>query len=269
LLAGVALSALIAGPAMAADLARPVYRRPVVVAAPVYSWTGWYAGINAGYGSDNRDVTFNGDPVDFGFAIATGLAAGRLSPSATGALGGIQAGYNYQMGSGVIGVEIDYDFANIRGSSTFNALVAPFQNTAERKITSLGTLRARAGFLPWSPLLLYVTGGLAYGNTRLTITEAFLGNCLAGAGCETASSSGTAAGWTAGGGAEWMFAPRWSLKAEYLYVDLGNRSATLSAPPPILLPGNFYTGSTSFRENIVRVGLNYKFGYAAAPAVYK
>jgi outer membrane immunogenic protein len=257
---GLVVSALlITVPLSVANAADMPLKAPPPQPAPVYSWTGFYFGGNVGYGSDNRDVSFNGDPLDFGFGIATGLIAGRLSPSATGALGGIQAGYNYQIGSGLIGVEADYDFSDIRGSDTFNSSAGPFQNMAQRKITSLGTLRARAGFLPWNPLLLYVTGGLAYGNTKLSITETFLGNCLAGAGCETASSSGTAAGWTVGGGAEWMFTPKWSLKAEYLYVDLGNRSATLSAPVPILLPGNFYTGSTSFRENIVRGGINYHF----------
>jgi outer membrane immunogenic protein len=262
LLAAVAVGGF-ASNAFAADMPvkAPVYRpAPVAVVAPL--WNGWYVGGNGGYGWDNRDVTFTGDPTFFGAAIATGFSAASLSPSATGGLGGIQAGYNYQMGPGVIGVEADFDFASIRGSSTFTDVSGGFQNTAERKVTSLGTVRARAGFLPWNPLLLYVTGGLAYGNTNLNITQTvtpIAGGCLAVPGCTSATSSGTTAGWTVGGGVEWMFAPKWSLKAEYLYVDLGNRSATLTAFPAFGPPGNFYTGTTSFRENIVRGGINYHF----------
>lgn len=225
--------------------------------APAYNWTGWYLGANVGYGSSNGDVPFTFDPVYFGGAVAGGNATTRLSPRAKGALGGIQIGYNYQMGSTVVGVEADYEFASMRGTDTFLGGGGAFMNTSERKITSLGTLRARAGWLPSNPLLLYVTGGLAYGNTSLNITETNTATCALSPGCLSATDSGTKAGWTLGGGGEWMFAPKWSLKAEYLYVDLGSRSATVTFP--FGPAGNFYTGTTKFQENIVRGGINYHF----------
>ena len=106
-------------------------------------------------------------------------------------------------------------------------------------------------------MLLYATGGLAYGNTSLNFTEANTSSCGFSPGCLSATDSGTRLGWTLGAGGEWMFAPKWSVKAEYLYVDLGSRSATLTSPFGGL--GNFYTGTTSFRANIARGGINYHF----------
>lgn len=225
------------------------------------TWSGGYIGGNGGYGWDNQSITSTADAAFFGAAITADNVPASFSPRTKGGLGGVQAGYNYQMGSGLIGLEADFDFASIRGSSSFlDPTGISFSASGERKISSLGTLRARAGWLPWSSLLLYVTGGLAYGKTELTVASSalpFAGGCAAAPGCLSSTSSGMRAGWTIGLGGEWMFAPAWSLKAEYLYVDLGSRSATLVSP---LGPaGNFYTATTRFQENIVRGGINYHF----------
>lgn len=256
--ATVALS-IAAGGAVAADMPLKAVKAPAPVA--IWNWTGFYVGANGGYGWDDESVAFTADPAFFGAAIAIGNAASRLSPSARGGLAGGQVGYNWLMNSFVLGIEADYDWADINGSARFRdtATGVTFENIATRKVSSFGTARARAGFLPTNQLLLYATGGFAWGETRLTITQTPLLGCGNIPGCLAATSSGTSTGWTVGAGAEWMFAPNWSLKAEYLYVDLGGRSATVVST--VQAPaGNFYTGTTNFRENIVRAGINYHFG---------
>jgi outer membrane immunogenic protein len=252
------------GGAMAADIpVKAPYRAPP---PPVLLWTGFYVGANGGYGWDNRTVDFTADPNFFAPAIALGNLPAQLSPSGRGGLGGVQAGFNYQIGAGLVGIEADFDAADIRGSAAFLSANGNYTTTADRRDTSIGTVRARAGFLPWNSMLLYVTGGLAYGNTKVAISVTPTAGCGAIPGCLAATSSGMTAGWTVGAGAEWMFAPAWSFKAEYLYIDIGNRSATVvsafaGAP-------NFYTGTTNFRENIVRAGINYHFGGPAVVAKY-
>jgi outer membrane immunogenic protein len=232
----------------------------------VLLWTGFYVGANGGYGWDNRTVDFTADPNFFAAAIANGNLPAQLSPSGRGGLGGVQAGFNYQIGAGLVGIEADFDAADIRGSAAFLSANGNFTTTADRKVTSIGTVRARAGFLPWNSTLLYVTGGLAYGNTKAAISVTPTGGCGAVPGCLAVTTSGMTAGWTVGAGAERMFAPGWSFQAEYLYVDLGSRSATVTSAFAGF--ANFYTGTTSFRENIVRAGINYHFGGPAVVAKY-
>jgi outer membrane immunogenic protein len=249
---------LMAGGAVAADMPVKAMKAPAPVA--VWNWTGFYVGANGGYGWDNEGVGYTFDNFFFGLAAGLGNVPTSQSLSSSGALAGGQVGYNYQVGAGVIGVEADFDWADIKGTARFFDIPTgvQFLTTADRKINSIGTARARAGFLPSNQLLLYVTGGFAWGDTRLTITQTPLFGCGNIPGCLTATSSGWSTGWTVGAGAEWMFAQNWSFKAEYLYVDLGSRSATVTSV--FGGPGNFYTGTTSFREHTVRAGINYHFG---------
>jgi outer membrane immunogenic protein len=261
----VALAAVIAAfsaaSASAADMA--VKAPPMAAPVPLYNWTGFYVGGNVGYGfGRNRvDVTTLPSPVIFNEAPFS------FNEDSTGFLGGVQAGYNWQSGRFVFGVEADITFGQVRGSGIFRpitdfaGLVFPtsFQQTSQT-MDWIGTARLRAGFTPASALLLYATGGLAYGHTRYNTFQSivpgapvldFLG-----------SDSATQVGWTVGGGAEWAFGGNWSVKAEYLYYDLGNHSLTgarVGGPAPI--PDLFFTGTTfQTRGNIVRMGLNYHFG---------
>ena len=133
-----------------------------------------------------------------------------------------------------------------------------FNTTVERKLASLGTVRARIGFLGAPNLLVYGTGGLAFGETGLYVAVTNLATCALDPGCLSSSNSGVKAGWTVGGGYELAIGHRISWKTEYLYADLGSRSATVTSP--LGPPGNFYTGSADFREHIVRTGVNFKFG---------
>ncbi len=127
-----------------------------------------------------------------------------------------------------------------------------------KSIDWFGTVRGRLGVLATPQWLLYATGGFAYGQTRTSFTTTDLtSGCIANAFlCASGASSSLRTGWTVGAGTEAMLAPNWSVKFEYLYVDLGRRSMDV---PSSTVPAIIFNTSTAFRENIVRVGLNYHF----------
>jgi outer membrane immunogenic protein len=225
-------------PASAADLA--VKARPAVPAvAPPFSWTGPYAGIAGGYGwghSDHSDVCAIGDGND--------CEGGDGSFKMTGGLVGGTVGQNWQWGSWVVGIESDFSWADISGSSN---VCGPFPNSrfpreCGTKLDFLGTLRGRLG-IPIGPnngWLPYVTGGYAYGQVKAW--DNFL----------PTNGSDYRSGWTVGGGIEALFAPNWTFKVEYLWVDLGSKAMfDINLTPTI-------PESVSVRTNMIRVGINYQ-----------
>jgi outer membrane immunogenic protein len=270
LLAGiVALSAFASvNAARAADM--PV-KAPSASSLPpaTYNWSGFYAGFNAGYGWGAHDVDFT--PANAGglFFFTNGLDPGSISAKAAGGLVGGQIGYNWQWNRDwVAGLEADIDWAAINGHGSAG-LPAIFGigggiiNTAEQRLTSIGTVRGRLGYAVDNTLLFYATGGFAYGKTTLNtsavgITVAGTSPCGPVGLCSAASSTQWAVGWTAGAGVEWALTSAWSLKGEYLYYDLGSRSQTLFDPADAPPPPTF-NSAAAFRGNIVRVGLNYHF----------
>jgi outer membrane immunogenic protein len=261
MLAG-ALTLTIAGLAQAADM--PLKAPPM--AAPVYNWTGWYVGASLGGAwSSNDSMTFSGSP-DTAIFFSNNEFPTTLSSSSHGTVGGLQTGYNWQLSpSWLIGVETDIQLSNYSGTaiaSPVPTIFAPFVTQVSQSSDWFGTLRGRLGFLVTPNILLYGTGGLAYGQTQtslVTVGSGFsLGTCPTSFTCATGSSSNIGTGWTGGGGLEWMFAPHWTFKAEYLYVDLG--SETVNAPtvstfhPPVS-----FSASSTFHENIARAGVNFGF----------
>ncbi|MGU3495373.1 outer membrane protein [Xanthobacteraceae bacterium A53D] len=234
LLSTAAILAL-AAPAAAADLAtRYPVKAVVAPVMPVFSWTGFYVGANAGYGGGSQDYTFANTPLDIAAA----------STNAAGFIAGGQLGYNFQFANNfVLGLETDIQWTNIEGEvSTLG-----FDGSAVNMSTSLdyfGTVRARAGYA-FDRFLPYVTGGFAYGKTKTDITTIDATDLYVGNG------SSTKTGWTVGAGVEYAFANNWTFKTEYLYVDLGNSNYN-----------NFLTGEAIDVENkfhTVRAGINYKF----------
>ena len=308
LVAGAVLTGLIAGPAMAADLARPLYRRPVAVVAPVYTWTGFYVGLNAGYTwSQNSGVAVQGANVfappgalglTYGLAAAAGISGVGFVRN-DGFIGGGQVGYNWQFGGPVgpwggagfvAGVEADIQgVAGGNHSSSYARAVdrlfpAPGINfidsfvTVSKRLDYLGTVRGRLGYLVKPSLLAYATGGLAYGGARSETTYFGFENPPLGVGSTpffgAAAFSNTRVGWTVGGGLEWMFMPNLSAKAEYLYYDLGSVTYASTTAAFALTTGNLRfidaaQSSTRFNGHVVRVGLNYKFNNYYAPLVTK
>jgi outer membrane immunogenic protein len=265
--------------------------------APIWTWTGFYVGVNAGgTWSGNNDIYSFGTPLFADPRAPVGTAAGLAASVAgvttnvpngrgSGFIGGAQAGYNWQFNKGVVGVEADIQGLSGKRSGLMLTTVPtpafPGNNVNTSLATTgnvdwLGTLRGRLGFLASPSLLLYGTGGLAFGDVKssTTINQIWTGNgAVATVNApygSFASISQTRAGWAAGVGGEWKFAPRWSAKLEYLHYDLGrvSYSGTLNnvvAPPGGSVPtgGVFYSlaATSSMRANgdIVRVGVNYAF----------
>ena len=215
-----------AGTANAADLPRKA--PPMVVPAPVFTWTGFYIGLNGGYGWASTKNGFT----EF--------------DDASGGVFGVQGGFNYQfVGSPiVIGIEADYQGANIKADGTFfnalNLLGTPTNVELER----FGTVRGRLGFA-WDRFLIYGTGGWAWGAE----TEISLGFPFFVSGHQQLS------GWAAGAGIEWAFAPNWSAKIEYLHLDL-KREGFFGPDVAVCLAGC----SSGLNVDIIRGGVNFRFG---------
>jgi outer membrane immunogenic protein len=280
LIAGAAFaSLLIATSASAADL--PVYTKAPAVAV-VYDWTGYYIGTNVGYswgrGSTDGNVTGTQTVVATRAATVTTVLptlplTGRADVN--GFIGGGQLGYNWQRGTWLFGLESDIQFSNERGSSDVCTVAGcPAGSAAfnrDYKLDWFGTVRGRVGFLPAERILLYATGGLAYGGFSGSSTTLPL---------DIGTWSSTNVGWTVGAGAEAALGSNWSVKFEYLYMDLGHvggssaNNTTTTVVGPIggitttTTTNLAYVFNTKFTDNIVRVGLNYKFGGGLILAKY-
>jgi outer membrane immunogenic protein len=299
----IAIGAMIGAPVLAADLNKPVYKAPPPPPpAPVYSWTGWYVGGNVGYswGDARTDVAGSGTIVSFPLFIPFTnpplTVADSQTDRLTGVIGGGQLGYNYQVGpQWLIGFEADIQGSGERGSNTFNdpfsgpvcdiaisCGTAPATITIsgaavtsyEAKIDWFGTVRGRLGYLINNQVLLYATGGLAYGGVSVSgnaTVSGSLENFGAFPPATTSFSEGkTNTGFTVGGGVEGKFwlPANWTWKLEYLYLDLGSLDTTNPFPPAQPAPMSIFdispirgtfTTHTHFTDNIVRVGLNYQF----------
>jgi outer membrane immunogenic protein len=216
ILAGIAAVAVAAIPAAhAADLS-PAYKAPAYV-EPVYAnWSGFYVGINGGYGFGTSDWDIPAVSVD-----------------ENGALVGGTLGYNFQTGSWVWGIEGDFDWSWMKGDTACGP------GTCETENDWLATARARLGYAAWNDWMLYLTGGAAFAD--VTATNNTFGT----------SASKTMLGWTAGVGIEYGWSPRWSVKAEYLYADLGSFDCGASCGAAV--------DEVAFTTNLVRFGLNYRF----------
>jgi len=250
------------GSAQAADM--PV-KAPPRMAAPVvtipFSWTGFYIGLNAGgslgtWGASSNAQIFEPDSFS-------------SSPRLLGAVGGGQAGFNWQFDPWVVGIEADIQATSERKTQAFT-LVSPDDFACDQAFPScdylnrwkfpwFGTVRGRLGFASdrW---LFYATGGFAYGEARydLALTGPVFGLVV--------HDSTRKSGWTAGGGVEAAISSLWSVKLEYLYVDLGTRS--ISAENPFATPETIVS-SYHIRDHILRLGVNLRFGAVSSPVVAK
>jgi outer membrane immunogenic protein len=260
-------SAALIMPALAADLGpapRPVYKAPPPPPL-VWSWTGFYIGSNFGWiGSTDNSITNTGTdngPGGLGTYLNAGAIPATVSASHSNFIGGGQIGYNWQWTPNwVVGLETDFD--GIASPSTTviaafpgSAALVPAQSGFARALDTLGTVRGRAGYLITPSFLWYATGGLAYGETKLQTAFACAA-CVPPVFSERLTDNWQV-GWTVGAGVEWRFAPQWSVKAEYLYVDLGSISNTIGyAYGPF---NSSLTSTYNERDNIVRAGINYKF----------
>jgi outer membrane immunogenic protein len=254
ILTGAALLALSTGAAVAADmpLKAPIMKAPPVVVSP---WAGWYIGVNGGYAFDGRDPvgvaeTLNGTP----FVAGTWPGSGNFGNlKMKGAFGGAQAGYNWVSGSFLYGLESDFQFSDISARSAVTLPYIVGANTisvaASDRTDGFGTFRGRIGWL-WNSALLYATGGLAYGNVHYRLAMVDTLNFQA-----IRAVDQTRAGFAAGAGIEFALAPRWTVKLEYQYIDLGSFNVGANEAGP----GNGFAIVTKATPNFqtFRVGLNW------------
>jgi len=209
-----------ATPAVSADL-RPAYKAPAYIAPEAFNWSGFYVGINGGYGWGTSD---------WSSAATTGSA------KPTGGLAGGTIGYNFQTGVWVFGLEGDFDASWMKGTDTSGTGVCAGVG-CETQNTWLATGRGRIGYAldRWLP---YLTGGAAFGSVKMTPAGG-------------SSTTQTKVGWTLGAGLEYAFLGAWSAKIEYLYADLGK--ATCGAATCGI------DTDVGFKTSIARIGVNYRF----------
>jgi outer membrane immunogenic protein len=251
-----------------ADLAGQYTKAPVM--APAYNWTGFYVGGNVGgqWGSSDLNTSTIWTPAGyFGTSSVPAInAVGAQGVNSSSVTGGFTAGYNWQVNHAVLGLEGDINYFGFKGNATGTALYpccAPDTFTVNSSVSAdwLATIRGRIGFLAAPTWLIYGTGGAAIAEVKgnFNFTDTFIGGAA-----ESATIRDTRVGWTAGVGTEYAFGGGWSLKAEYLYVDLGRATATstnlVTFAGTTPSPSNVYTHSVDLKSNIVRVGVNYKFG---------
>jgi outer membrane immunogenic protein len=227
-------------------------------------WSGPYAGLFAGYAWGRAEATEATDPALL-FPFYNGVATPyRFDPD--GAFAGAAAGYNWQSGAVVAGVEGEIGYLGLRGSVIDPNGIAIFGTPdTETSLRSdfYAALSARLGIAA-GPALLYVKGGGALLRARAsTIDPCVAPPAGCGTGTLTMNGSETMLGWSIGGGAEWAFAPRWTVKAEYVFFDFGNIDTAGTSN----VPGEFYRQSIDVTAHTVRLGVNYRFGASAPLAV--
>jgi outer membrane immunogenic protein len=294
-----------AGSAFAADL--PSRKAAPVYAPPPPMWTGFYAGLNAGgiFGNNSApntttwNVYRNAGNADY--ASAALLSGSAFSNGNGGFIGGGQIGYNWQIPFGGAGFVsgIEADIQGIAGSgstgsrwsaaNTSDVLSVPpadpitllSNQQGKANLQYIGTVRGRLGYLVMPTLLVYGTGGLAYGGVSINMTnfQSWTATNSSGNDAVIAGSgayANTQVGWTAGGGLEWMFMQNWSAKVEYLYYDLGRVSGSfvntwsgLGSNAGVSDVESVTNFSARTSGNIVRAGVNYHFNFGAAPVVAK
>jgi outer membrane immunogenic protein len=257
LLAGAALIASVTM-ASAADLPSRKGAPLAPMYAPAFSWTGFYAGVHAGYGWGDQNTGRFGNSAGFNGAVNAGTTPLSFGSDVDGFIGGGQIGYNYQMNSIVVGVEADLSFSDIKGTSNVNLPGAggfsPSSSSSRQEMDWFGTARVRLGFTPVNRLLVFATGGLAFGDVSYKTRVTY--NPIAG-GDFFGASSDTRTGWTLGGGLEYALTNNLTIKGEYLYYDLGKQNTVLT--DPVRFPADSLTYRNETKGNIVRAGINYKF----------
>ena len=268
LLAGV-ISLGTAGVASAADMA--VKARPLPPPVAVFSWTGCYIGGNVGWAQGDVHSDSLANAAALAGVNGPGFIAVQATSSVTnrpdGVTAGVGVGCNYQTGAFVIGAEGDINYSDLGFSQIRGPFPTPTStpHTWEERFHSnwFATARARAGVVFAERNLLYVTGGAAFAEynwLKALDFPGFVGFRYQG------SFDDTRVGWVVGAGWEYAFTNNWSAKVEYLHMDFGNTSAVAVQNTP----GSPFamTHTVRFREDVVRVGINYRFGGGPVVAKY-
>ncbi len=237
---------LLAGTSYAADMPAKM----PIKAAPVagYSWTGFYLGVNGGYGvGRNPSTTFDFSNTPPG----TQLLADSWNLAPAGWIGGVQAGYNYQMDRWVFGVEADFQGSGQKDSACLVCTATTGSFLVDQKLPWFATVRGRIGWAA-GPILSYFTGGWAYGRVETSLSAGSASTPFA-----TGSIQDNKSGWVIGTGLEAALAGNWTAKVEYLYMSLGSTDV----PNFNAVGGSVHFSTTSdIRDRFIRAGLNYRIG---------
>jgi outer membrane immunogenic protein len=254
--ASLGVAALVATPAMAADMARPVYKAPPPAPVYVFSWTGCYFGGNVGGAWVDKDFALNSVSTPFGVITPAFGPVDLGGHTASSFIGGLQVGCNYQVpGSGfVFGIQGDYDWLKADGSHV-DPIIA--LTTLQSNAKSLASVTGRVGYA-WDRFLGYVKGGGAWERDEYTWF-------VTAAPSIALSASETRSGWTVGVGGEYAFTNWITGFIEYDYYDFGTRTVdfpVFAAPVSVNL-------DIKERKSVVKVGLNFLFGPGSAPVAAK
>ncbi|MDI3470948.1 MAG: hypothetical protein OJF62_003011 [Pseudolabrys sp.] len=226
------------GSASAADIPVKAPVTPAPVVAPIYNWSGFYVGGHVGAAWSNAHIS---DPTGVNFAPP----GASIGDDGSGILGGAQIGVNWQIQRWVLGIQGDFAWTGIDASVTDPFLPAM---TLSYKTEWIGMLTGRVGYA-WDNWLLYLKGGAAWVHNKYSAVDpAFLRVGV------NATGADTRVGWTLGGGFEYGFTPHWSAFVEYDYIGLGTHTVTLTATAGSL------PADVKQNINIVKVGINYRFG---------
>jgi outer membrane immunogenic protein len=267
-----ALFALGVGTATAADL--PVWApgRTGVVLLP-FTWAGPYLGLNIGGQITNDSIStisnisnLNAQGVVFPGAAQSLDAASPGTLSSSGAIGGMQAGYNWQFDNAVVGLEVDFNGATATGNRSVigianNPIGTALTQTVKQPMF-ITTVRPRVGWA-FDHLLVYATGGYAFATYQ--VVDSY--NVVPGLpGAPQSDLSAKLSGWAAGAGLEYAFYKGMSLKLEYLYLGMGTYTSTIPmggvvGPSVFSNPGSSIAVRHSLSDNIIRLGLNFHFGW--------
>lgn len=252
-------------PAFAADMPARYAKAPPIVVSPAYNWSGFYVGVHAGYTfGEDESIGTTGQAAGNIANVVGGARPGLVRVDRDGFIGGGQIGYNWQFSPNLVfGVETDISYVDNRRTSNFVTASlptavppnVPLNNSFRSGMEYFGTVRGRIGYA-WDRTMIYATGGLAYAEVENSSVLFGPANQIQFAG----GSRRMETGYTVGGGIEHALAPNWSVKAEYLYYDLGSTTANVAFVPG---GGGGGTGYNTRFENdghIVRAGLNYKLG---------
>ncbi len=269
-----ALLALGTASATAEEMATPPSQF-ITTKVPYLAWSGFYAGINGGYGWGNSSVSYSpNDPAAHTNAIPS------TDFHRNGAIAGGQIGFNWQFNSHwLAGVEADFQWSDFDGTGQSSSHLTNIGSaatlstmSANQTVSSFGTVRARMGAIIMNSLLLYGTAGLAFGQvhenlsmpaaaTGALTSGSFSYSCIAGTTCFAGSSSQTLWGWTAGAGAEYAITNNLTFKTELLYVNLGapQLNAVAQSTAAGTSPSSFQASFAPVTFALVRAGLNVRF----------
>jgi len=233
-----ALVAIGAAPALAADLAARPYTKAPPMPAPVMTWTGFYLGVQGGGGWGRSNETFFNAP-------NTPIFNGTQNYDTTGGFVGGVGGYNWQVNNVVFGIEGDYHWADINGRSS--VINAGFGDTYFTKLRGFGDIKGRLGYAA-GQALFFVSGGAAVGDLQHRYDAALFGGAA-----NSFAQSDWRWGWTLGAGGEYMFAPNWSAKLEYNYLDFGK--STIQFAP-------LASNRSEWKDTVhtLKAGVMYHFG---------